>query len=325
MMGVMRAVAYTRYGSPDVLRLVDLPVPEPRPGEVLVRVHAVSLNASDWEYLRGRPAYARVAGLFRPRRPVLGSDIAGTVESTGADVRGFAPGDAVFADILSYLGGFAEYVRVPAKVLAPVPAGMSFVEAAALPQAGAVALDGIRNKGQARAGQRVLINGAGGGSGSYAIQLAKLVGAEVTGVDNAEKLDFMRSLGADHVLDYREADYTARGETYDLILDLAAYRSAAAYARALAPGGRFLYVGGSLRTLARVLVGGPLVGRAGAKKVGLLVVRLGVQHIAPMVELCRTGQVRTVIDRRFPLNEVPEALRYLGTGHAKGKVVVTVA
>jgi NADPH:quinone reductase-like Zn-dependent oxidoreductase len=319
----VKAVVYTRYGSPDELRLTDVPTPSPGDDEVLVRVHAVSLNGSDWEGLRGKPLYSRFGGLFRPRRHVLGSDIAGRVETVGREATRFQPGDDVFADILGQLGGFAEYVCVPEKSLAPMPSGMTYDEAAALPQAGAIALQGIRDKGRVEAGQHVLVNGAGGGSGMYAVQLAKLDGAEVTGVDNAEKLEFVRSLGADHVIDYRREDFTRTGRTYDVILDLAGYRSATAYRRALRRGGRYLYVGGSMATLFQVLLIGPFLGRSAGKKIRLLPVQLGARHLAPLVELCQTGKVTTYIDRRYPLSEVPEALRYLGAGHAKGKVVIT--
>ena len=321
----MKAVVYTRYGSPDVLRLADVESPVPGGNQVLVKVHAVSLNASDWEVLRGKPLYSRIGGPFRPKHSVLGSDIAGRVEATGGDAKLFQPGDDVFADILSYMGGFAEYVCVPETALERMPAGMSYDEAAALPQAGAIALQGIDEKGKARSGQKVLINGAGGGSGMYAVQLARLRGAEVTGVDNAEKLEFMRSLGADHVIDYERENFTSNGRAYDLILDVAGYRSAFAYKRALAPGGRYLYVGGSVSTLLQALFVGPMIGRREGKKIRLLQVRLGVQHIAPLVELCQAGKITTIIDRRYPLSEAPEALRYLGEGHAKGKVVITVA
>jgi NADPH:quinone reductase-like Zn-dependent oxidoreductase len=300
----MKAVVYTRYGSPDVLRLTDVETPAPKDNEVLVKVRAVSLNASDWEMLRGRPLYSRIAGPLRPRHHILGSDIAGRVEAVGPNTTLFRPGDDVFADIFRYMGGFAEYVCVPESVLARIPGGMTHEEAAALPQAGAIALQGIREKGQVQPGQRVLINGAGGGSGMYAVQLAKLAGADVTGVDNTEKLEFIRSLGADDVIDYTREDFTRDGRTYDLILDVAAHRSAFAYKRSLAPGGRYLYVGGSVATLLQVLLIGPLTGRAAGKKIRLLAVRLGAEHLAP--------------------SEVPEALRYLGEGHAKGKVVVIV-
>jgi len=318
----VKAVVYTRYGPPEVLGLAEVPMPVPQDNEVLVKVHAVSLNASDWEVLRGKPLYSRIGGPVRPRHHILGSDIAGRVEAAGRNATLFQPGEDVFADILSSMGGFAEYVSVPQNALARMPSGMTYEEAAALPQAGAIALQGIRDKGQVRPGQTVLINGAGGGSGMYAIQLAKLAGAEVTGVDNAEKLAFMRSLGADHVIDYTREDFTRKGRSYDLILDVAAHRPASAYRGALRPGGRYLYVGGSVATLLQVLLVGPLIGRAGGKKIRLLAVRLGAQHLAPLVELCQAGKVATVIDRRYPLSQVPEALRYLGEGHAKGKVII---
>jgi NADPH:quinone reductase-like Zn-dependent oxidoreductase len=318
----MQAVVYTRYGPPDVLQLANVPTPVPKDGEVLVQVHAVSLNASDWEALRGKPLYARIGGPFRPRHHILGSDIAGRVEAAARHATRFRPGEDVFADILSHMGGFAEYVCVPETALAPIPAGMTYEEAAALPQAGAIALQGIRDNGQVQAGNKVLINGAGGGSGMYAIQLAKLTGAEVTGVDNAEKLEFMRSLGADHVIDYTRDDFTTNGHTYDLILDVAAHRPAFAYQGSLMPGGRYLYVGGSVATLLQVLLIGPVIGRAEGKKIRLLAVRPGAQHLVPLVELCQAGKIATVIDRRYRLNEVPEALRCLGEGHAKGKIVV---
>jgi NADPH:quinone reductase-like Zn-dependent oxidoreductase len=318
----MKAVVYTRYGPPEVLRLTDVQAPVPKGDEVLVEVHAVSLNASDWEVLRGKPLYSRLGGPFRPRHHILGSDIAGRVVAAGRNATRFDPGEDVFADILSYMGGFAEYVCVPETALAPMPTGLTYEQAAALPQAGAIALQGIQDKGRVQPGHKVLINGAGGGSGMYAIQLAKLRGAEVTGVDNGEKLEFMRSLGADHVIDYTRDDFTTNGRTYDLILDVAAHRPAFAYERSLTPGGRYLYVGGSVATLLQVLLIGPVIGRAAGKKIRLLAVRLGAQHLAPLVELCQAGKIATVIDRRYPLSQVPQALQYLGEGHAKGKVVV---
>jgi NADPH:quinone reductase-like Zn-dependent oxidoreductase len=320
----MKAVVYTRYGSPDVLRFMEVDKPVPKDNEVLVKVRAVSLNRSDWEALWGKPAYARLGGLLRPRRHILGSDIAGRVEATGRATTRFHPGDEVFADILGSMCGFAEYVCVPERALAPMPAGMRYEEAAALPQAGAIALQGIGDTGQVQAGQKVLINGAGGGSGMYAVQLAKLAGAEVTGVDRAEKLAFLRSLGTDHVIDYRRADVASNGRRYDLILDLAAHRSVLVYRGLLLPGGRYLYVGGSAATLVQVLLLGPLLGRAEGKRLRLLAVRLGVQHLGPLVALCQAGTITTVIDRRYRLGEVPEALWYLGQGHAKGKLVAII-
>jgi NADPH:quinone reductase-like Zn-dependent oxidoreductase len=320
----MKAVVYTRYGPPGVLRVTTVATPVPKDNEVLVRVAAVSLNRSDWETLRGKPLYSRAGGPFRPRHHILGSDIAGRVQAAGRHVTLFRPGQDVFGDILRHMGGFAQYVCVPEATLAPMPAGMTYAEAAALPQAGAIALQGIRDKGEVQRGQQVLVNGAGGGSGTYAIQLAKLDGAEVTGVDNAEKQEFMRSLGADHVIDYAREDFTAHGRAYDLILDLAAHRTAFAYQASLKPGGRYLYVGGSVTTLLQVLLAGPLIGRAEGKKIRLLAVRLGVEHLAPIVELCQAGKIATVIDRRYPLGETPAALRYLGEGHAKGKIIIVV-
>jgi len=314
----MKAIVYTRYGSPDVLEVTEIPTPSPKDGEVLVKIHAVSLNASDYEVLRGKPLYARIGGLLRPGKRVLGSDIAGRVVAVGPNVTRFKPGDDVFADALDTLGGFAEFSCVPEKVLEPIPSGLTHEQAAALPQAGAIAWQGIVARGEVKAGQRVLINGAGGGSGMYAIQLAKLRGAEVTGVDNAEKLEFMRSLGADHVVDYRREDYTRTGKTYDLVLDVQAFRGVGAYKRALAPGGRYFYVGGSVTTLFRVLL-------FGGKRIRLLAVKLGAKHLGPLVELCQEGKVSIIIDRRYSLDEVPQALAYLGNGHAKGKVLIAIS
>lgn len=318
----MKAVVYTRYGSPDVLRITDVEAPVPKDGEVLVKVHAVSLNRSDWEGLQGKPLYSRIGGLFRPRRHILGSDIAGRVEAAGRGTTMLREGDDVFADALSHLGGFAEYVCLPESALARMPAGMTHEEAAALPQAGAIALQGILDEGRVQPGHKVLINGAGGGSGMYAIQLAKLHGAEVTGVDNAEKLGFMRTLGADYVVDYTREDFTRNGRSYDVILDLAGHRSVFAYRGSLSPGGRYLYVGGSVATLLQILLVGPLIGRAKKQKLRLLVVKQGVQNLARLVELCQAGKIATHIDRRYQLTDAPEALRYFGEGHAKGKVVV---
>jgi NADPH:quinone reductase-like Zn-dependent oxidoreductase len=290
----------------------------PGPGEVLVKVHAVSLNGSDWETLVGKPLYSRIGGLFRPRRTILGSDIAGRVEAVGPGATRFQPGDDVFVDNLERMGGFAEYVRLRERIVEPLSSGLSHEQASCLPQAGAIALQGIRDRGNVQSGQRVLINGGGGGSGMFAVQLAKLAGAEVTAVDNEEKLDAMRSWGADHVLDYRAVDFTRQPTSYDLILDVQGHRGPAAYRRVLTPAGRYLYVGGSMATLARVLL-------VGGARVRMLAVRTGASRVGPLAELCRSGAVTIAIDRRYRLEEVPDALRYVGDGHAKGKVVVTVA
>lgn len=315
----MRAVVYDRYGPPDVLRVEDVPVPAPGAGQVLVRVAATSVNLSDWEGLRGSPAYARIGGLRTPARRTLGSDIAGVVEAAGPGVTRFRPGDEVYGDNLGLKGGFAEYALAPESVLAPKPAGLSFAEASTIPQAGAIALQGVAG---AVPGSRVLINGAGGGSGTFAIQLAKGLGAHVTGVDNASKLDFMRSLGVDEVIDYRADDFTRRGP-YDLILDLVAHRSVFAYRRALAPGGRYRCVGGPVPTVLRVLTLGWVVGRLSHRRIGVLAVRPGPAHFGPIADRCVAGEIGIRIDRTFALDEVPQALAHVGAGRALGKVVVT--
>jgi NADPH:quinone reductase-like Zn-dependent oxidoreductase len=321
---MMKAVVYTKYGPPAVLQLKEVAKPTPTDDEVLIKVQAVSLNRSDWEGLIGKPLYARIGGLRKPRHRILGSDIAGRVEAVGKNIKRFQPGDEVFGDIMWHMGGFAEYVCVRERALALKPASMTLEEVAAIPQAAVIALQGIRDKGQVKPGQKVLINGAGGGGGSFAVQLAKLYGAEVTGVDNTGKLDFMRSLGADHVIDHTREDFTKNGKQYDLILDLIAYRSVFAYKRALRPNGSYYLVGGSLATMFQVLLLGPLIRRATGKKIRVLMVRPNLKDMLYITELYEGGKVVPVIDRRYPLSEVPEALRYLGEGRAKGKVVITV-
>lgn len=242
----MKAVVYDRYGPPGALHMEELPVPTPAPNQVLVRVAATSVNLTDWECLTGSPLYARVGGLRSPRRRTLGSDIAGRVEVVGSAVTRFREGDAVYGDNLGLKGGFAQYALAPESVLAPKPERLTFIQASAIPQAGPIALQGTAG---AAPESRVLINGAGGGSGSFAVQLAKRAGAHVIGVDNAEKLEFITSLGADEVIDYRSHDYTRTDQPYDLILDLAARRWPFAYRRAVARGGRYRCVGGSVATL----------------------------------------------------------------------------
>ena len=315
----MRAVHYERYGTPEVLSLVEIPVPTPGPDRVLVRVRATSVNLSDWETLTGWPAYSRIEGPRRPARSVLGSDISGVVESVGPGVTAFALGDEVFGDNLRLKGGFAEFCVAPVSALAPKPSGLSFVEASALPQSSAIALQGTQWAGQ---GTRMCVNGAGGGSGAFAIQLAKAAGAHVTGVDNAAKQAWMRELGADEVVDYELEDWTRRGP-FDLVLDLVAHRSVWAYRRALAPGGRYRCVGGTVRTLLRVLTAGSLLSAMSGRSLGVLAVREGPEHFAPMVERCLAGDVSIHVERTFGLDGVPEALAVVGAGGARGKLVVT--
>ncbi len=315
----MKAVVYDRYGPPDVLRIQDVPLPSPAAGQVRVKVAATSINLSDWEGLRGSPAYARLGGLRAPTRRTLGSDIAGVIDEVGAGATRFQRGDEVYGDNLALMGGFAEYALASENALAHKPTELTFSEASTIPQAGAIAGQGTE---RAAAGCRVLINGAGGGSGSFAIQLAKRLGAHVTAVDNAAKLDFMRSVGADEVIDYRRDDFTRTNEPYDVILDLVAHRSVFAYRRALAPGGRYRCVGGTVPSLLRVLTAGWAVGRVTGRSMGVLVVHPGPVHFQPLAALCVAGEVRIHIDRTFTLDEVPAALAHVGEGRALGKVVV---
>ena len=315
----MRAMVYDRYGLPDQLRIEEVPVPSPGAKQVLVEVVATSVNLSDWESLTGSPGYARIGGLRRPAHRVLGSDIAGRVAAVGSEVTRFRLGDEVYGDNLGLMGGFAEYAVAPEGALAHKPPELTFVEASTLPQAGAIALQGTAH---ARRGRRVLINGAGGGAGSFAIQLASLSGAHVTGVDNAGKLEFMRELGADDVVDYRSQDFT-RLEPFDLVLDLVAHRSVFAYHRALARGGRYLCVGGTVRALLRVVTVGAALGLLTGRRLGVLVAREGPRYFEPVADRCIAGELRIHVDRTFPLDEAPQALTHVGEGRALGKVVVT--
>ena len=318
----MRAAVYDRYGPPEVLRVDDIPTPSPASGQVLVRVAATSVNLSDWESLRGSPLYARLGGLRSPARRTLGSDIAGWVDTIGEGVTRFRTGDEVYGDNLALKGGFAEYAVAAESALAHKPAELTFAEASTIPQAGAIALQGTNG---AAGGRRVLINGAGGGSGSFAIQLAKRLGAHVTGVDNAAKLEFMRSLGADEVIDYRSEDFTRPVQPYDLILDLVAHRSVFAYRRALASGGRYRCVGGSVHALLRVMTIGWIAGRLTGRRMGVLAVREGPSDFEPLADLCITGDVGIHIHRTFGLDDVRAALAHVGEAHALGKVVVTMS
>jgi len=320
----MKAIVRYQYGSPEVLKLEEVEKPTPRDDEVLIRIHAVSINGSDREGLIGKPLYARMGGLRKPGYPILGSDIAGRVEQAGKDITQFKPGDEVFGEIPGYHGGFAEYACAPERTLARKPAGLTFEQAAAIPQGGVIALQGIREKGQARPGQQVLINGAGGSAGTFAVQLAKLYGAEVTGVDNTGKMDFLRSLGADHVIDYTKQDFTKNRKQYDLILDLIAHRSVFAYKRALKPNGTCFFVGGAVGTLFQILLLGPWIKRTTGRNLRLLVVPQNNKDLIAIKELCEMGKVVPVIDRRYPFHETPEALRYVAEGRAKGKVVIQI-
>lgn len=321
----MKAIVFTKYGSPDVLELKDVEKPTPEDDEVLVEVHAASVNSWDWELLRGTPFINRLLfGLVKPRINVLGADVAGRVAAVGKNVQQFQPGDEVFGDQSVRWGGFAEYVCAPETALALKPSSMTFEEAASVPQAGLLALQGLRDVGRIRPGQRVLINGAGGGVGTFAVQIAKSVEAEVTGVDTLRKLDMVLAIGADHVIDYGNEDFTQNGQHYDLILDVVGHRSIFDFRRALDPKGIYVMVGGSTARLLQVLLlglWGSMIG--GSKRVRLLAAKPN-KDLASLRKLCDIGAVVPVIDRRYPLSQVAQALRYFGEGRATGKVVITM-
>ena len=319
----MKAIVYTKYGPPDVLQLKEVAKPTPKDNEVLVEVHAASVNDWDWGLLRGKPFVNRLLfGLRKPKVKILGCDIAGRVEAVGRNVKQFQPGDEVFGDISGCgMGGFAEYVCARENVLAPKSASMTYEQAAAVPQAAVLALQGLR-KGQIQPGQKVLINGAGGGVGTFGMQIAKSFGAEVTGVDSTGKLDMVRSIGADQVIDYTKEDFTKSGRRYDLILDVVVYRSIFDYKRALSPKGIFVMIGGSIPRVFLIALTAPLITRS--KKLVILAHKSNSKDLIFMNDLFEAGKVAPVIDRRYPLSQVAEALRYFGKGHVQGKVVVTV-
>jgi NADPH:quinone reductase-like Zn-dependent oxidoreductase len=317
----MKAVVHDVYGPPSVLRVVDVATPAPASGQVLVKVCATSLNLSDWEGLRGSPLYARIGGIRSPAHPILGSDIAGWVEAVGAGVTRFRVGDEVYGDNLRHMGGFAEYAVAPESALALKPRELSFAQAATIPQSAAIALQGTSD---AVHGKRLCINGAGGGSGSFAIQVAKRLGAHVTAVDNASKLDFMQDLGADAVIDYRHEDFSRRTGSYDLILDLVASRSVFAYRRALARGGRYRCVGGTARALLRVATIGWMAARLTDRRMAVLVVKEGPAYFEPLADLCVSGDIHIHIGRTYGLEDVPAALADVGEGRALGKIVIAI-
>jgi NADPH:quinone reductase-like Zn-dependent oxidoreductase len=322
----VKAYIYDRYGGPDDLKLTEVDKPALKDNGLLIRVHAASLNRSDWESLTGSPAYVRIGGLFKPSTAILGSDIAGTVEEVGPDVTRFQPGDEVFGDILYFgSGGLGEYVSVLERApLALKPANLSFEDAAALPQAGLLGLEGMRSKGGVQSGQKVLVNGAGGGGGTFSVQVAKSLGAKVTGVDSAIKLDLLRSLGADEVIDYGVDDYTKGTDKYDRILDFVGNRSVFANRRALAEGGVYQVVGGPARRLLQVFLVGGLISRMGSKQLGVLIARPNSADLEELAAEVVAGRIRPIIEKEYGLDEVPEAMRHLGGERALGKIVIRV-
>ncbi len=324
----MKAVVYTKYGPPDVLQLKEIEKPVPKKDEVLVKIHASSVNSWDWDLLKGKPFLVRMlSGWLKPRHQVLGADIAGTIEQAGDQVTKFHCGDEVFGDIAGCgFGGFAEYVTVPEKMLAKKPSSMSFEQAAALPQAGLLALQGLYYKtGILQPGLQLLINGAGGGVGTLALQYAKHTGAEITCVDKSEKFDLLRSLGAHHLIDYTKADYTRTGQQYDMVLDVIAHRNVSDYKRVLKPGGRFVMIGGSMGgLLLQLMLFGRVHSWLSKKKLGIMGYQPNREDLEYLVRLFEEGKLKPIIDKIFPLHKAQEAFSYFGTGNVQGKVVMAV-
>jgi NADPH:quinone reductase-like Zn-dependent oxidoreductase len=317
----MKAILWERYGPPETLRMAEVEKPAPGPDEVLVRMLAVSVNPADWHSMRGKPAFSRLTlGLLRPKRKILGVDVAGQVETVGTGVTRFKPGDEVYGNLLDHgYGAFAEFASVPEKAMSLKPATLSFEEAAAVPMAGVTALQGVRHHGELRAGQTVLVNGASGGVGSFAVQIAKSSGAEVTGVTSTRNIDLVRSLGADHVVDYTTTDFARTERRYDLILDTIGNRSVGDLRRALAEGGKAAVTGFSSM--------GKLMGVSlrGGKDITQVAAHVTAEDLEFLSELIEAGKVRPQIDRRYPFAEIPDAIGYLEQGHARGKVVVGMA
>lgn len=325
----MQAIQYTQYGSPDVLQLHDISKPTPKSGEVLVKIHASSANPLDWHLMRGEPFLARLeAGLQTPQHPFLGADLAGTIEAVADDVTEFKVGDAVFGEMFNKgLGAFAEYVCIPTTAIVHKPENLTFEEAAAVPLAGQTALQGLRDRGQIKAGQHVLINGASGGVGTFAIQIAKALGAEVTGVCSTRNLDMVTSLGAGDVIDYTKDDFTRQSKKYDLVFDLVGNHPVASLKRALKPDG-ICAVGGftSLPLVFGHMLGGPILSMFSKQDIGMMsTVSTSKDDLLFLSELLSAGKLKPVIDRCYPLEQTADAIRYLETMRARGKVIISIA
>ena len=321
----MQAIRYTEYGPPRVLRLDEMETPTPGCNDVLIRVQAAGVNAGDRILMRGAPFMVRLtSGLRRPKHQILGADVAGEIAAVGSHVTQYQPGDAVFGDLsASGYGAFAEYVVAPEQAVALKPASMTFEQAAAAPSAALTALQSVR-EARLQAGQQVLINGASGGVGMFAVQIARALGAEVTGVCSTRNLDMVRALGADHVIDYTQEDYTRTGRRYDVMLDAAAYRPLPDNQRVLAPGGVYVLIGGSGSQFLNVMLTGRWRSTTSGQRFRSFVKQPTAQNLAFVKELLEAGSVVPVIDRRYPLCKVPDALQYLEAGHARGKVVITM-
>lgn len=324
----MKAIVYTKYGSPDVLHLQEVKKPTLNEDQVLVKVNAASINASDLHLLAVDPFPLRLmgVGLFKPKNTILGVDIAGCVEAVGRNVKQFRPGDEVFGDIYGQnSGSFAEYVSVSESTLVLKPSNVSFEEAAAVPVAAATALQGLRNQGHIQPGQKVLINGASGGVGTFAVQIAKAFGAEVTAVCSARNIEMARSIGADHVIDYAKEDFTKNGRQYDLILAVNGYQPLSAYKRALTPQGIYVFVGGSSAQTFQALLLGPLMSKRNGRKMTSKMKIANPKDLLFIRNLLENGKIKPVIDECYPLCKTAEAFRYFEKGHARGKVVITIA
>jgi NADPH:quinone reductase-like Zn-dependent oxidoreductase len=317
----VKAFVWEKYGPPETLRMAEVEKPAPKSGEVLVKVLAVSVNPADWHSMRGKPVFSRASlGLLRPKHEILGVDIAGQVEAVGGGVTQFKPGDEVYANLLDHgYGGFAEYVSVPVDVMSVKPANLSFEAAAAVPMAAVTALQGFRHHGEIPPEQKVLINGGSGGIGTFAVQIAKSYGAEVTGVTSTRNIDLLRSLGADHVVDYTTTDFARAGQRYDRILDTVGNRSVADLRLALVEGGKAAVVG--FTSMGKLLG----VSLRGGKDVAMVSAHVTTKDLTFLSELIEAGHVRPQIDRRYPFEEIPAAIAYLEQGHARGKVVAGVA
>ena len=324
----MKAIVYEKYGPPEVLQLKEVEKPAPKENEVLVKVHAVSLNAYDWHMVMAKPFLVRLmaGGLLKPAQTTPGADIAGVVEAVGGQVTMFRPGDEVFGEVVGTGdGGCAEYACTVEKALALKPANLSYAAAAAAPMAALTALQGLRDEGQIQAGQKVLIQGAAGGVGTFAVQLAKVFGAEVTAVCSTRNMEQARALGADHVIDYTKEDFTHNGQQYDLILAVNGYHPLSAYRRALTPQGKYVMAGGTNSQMFQAVALGSLMSKKGGQKMGMVSAKTRQKDLETIKELLEAGEIVSVIDRSYPLEQTAEALRYVYAGNARAKVVIEVA
>lgn len=322
----MKAIVYSKFGSTDNFKLKEVEKPNPKDNEVLIKIHAASINSWDWDMVRGRPLlYRLLFGIFKPKFPIIGCDVAGKIEAVGKNVSHLKLGDEVFGDVSPCgFGAFAEYVCAPENLIALKPANATFEEAAAIPQGAVLALQSLQIKKDIKPEHHILINGAAGSMGPFALQLTKLKGATVTCVDAAPKLNMLSALGADHVIDYTQEDFTKNGKRYDMIIEPVANQSIFAYKRSLAPNGNYVIVGGKVRRIFQTLFVGSLISLFTDKKMRILVHHPNTNDLNILKELVEAGKLKSIIDKTFPLQDTPKALKYYGSGNAIGKVVITV-